>query len=428
MKMFFSTLAALLFTASAFASVAVSSPSNGSTVGSSVHYVASGSTSTCSSGVASMGVYVNNVLKFVANGSTLDTTISLSPGNYGTVVEEWDRCGGATYTQLGIKVSTASDVYVTYPAQNSTVSSPVTFSATATTSTCAQGVAAMGVYVNNNLVYTTNGASLNTSLQIGAGTPKLVVQEWDHCGGSTYHQVNATIAQSGNVISNIQTASGNWKSWAQLAPYSVDCNAPCPGVSFSEYYGVSNPSHSGHATQFNLGGTTPYADALFSAQVMGQNSPQLRDANHTLLPSIHYYTYDTDVYVTNLAVTQVLEFDISMYMNGTGMIWGTQCNHLGDGDWDIWDNTNAHWISAGVPCKMNNGWNHVTLQMQRENNNTLFYQSITLNGETYTLNRTYAPFSVPSNWWGTTLNFQMDGNSKESSNTVYLDNFTLTYR
>jgi hypothetical protein len=24
-----------------------------------------------------------------------------------------------------------------------------------------------------------------------------------------------------------------------------------------------------------------------------------------------------------------------MYMNGIGMIWGTQCNHLGGGDWDV---------------------------------------------------------------------------------------------
>jgi hypothetical protein len=124
----------------------------------------------------------------------------------------------------------------------------------------------------------------------------------------------------------------------------------------------------------------------------------------------------------------VLEFDISMYMNGVGMIWGNQCNNLGGKVWDIWDNVNAKWVSAGVPCNLiNNGWNHVTIQAQRQSNNTLLYQSITLNGVTANINRTYAPFSVPTSWWGITLNYQMDGDYKMSSNSTYLDNFRFTY-
>ena len=193
-------------------------------------------------------------------------------------------------------------------------------------------------------------------------------------------------------------------------------------------YGVTSPSLSNNATQFNLSGTVPYGDALFSAQLIGQNSPQLRDANHALLPTLHNFTYDADFYLTNASITQVLEFDISMYMNGVGMIWGNQCNHLGDGKWDIWDNGNAKWVSAGIPCNFVNGWNHVTIQMQRESNNDLLYQSIALNGTTYPLNITYPASTAPSNWWGVTANYQMDGNSKLSANTTYLDNFNVTYK
>jgi len=104
-----------------------------------------------------------------------------------------------------------------------------------------------------------------------------------------------------------------------------------------------------------------YADALFSAQLIGQVSPQLLGADHALLASIHNFIYDSYFYVTKESVTQVLEFDVSMYMNGAEMIWGTQCNCLGDEDWDIWDNVNNLWASAGVPCQFINGWNHVTL-------------------------------------------------------------------
>jgi hypothetical protein len=114
-------------------------------------------------------------------------------------------------------------------------------------------------------------------------------------------------------------------------------------------------------------------------------------------------------------------------MGPVGMIWGTQCNNIGGQVWDIWNNATEHWISTGVPCNLiNNGWNHVTIHAQREPDNTLLYQSITLNSTTAILNSTYAPFTVPASWWGITLNYQMDGNHAMSSNTTYLDNLTLT--
>ncbi len=225
----------------------------------------------------------------------------------------------------------------------------------------------------------------------------------------------------------MQTASGNWRTFGQFAPYYNDCTSNCSGVSYSMKYGVTSPSLSNNATQFNLGGTVPYSDALFSAQVMGQNAPQLQDADHQLLPTLHNFIYTADFYVTNAAITQVLEFDVSMYMNGASMIWGHQCNHLGDGNWDIWNNVEGKWFSAGVPCNFVNGWNHLQIQVQRQADNTLLYQTITLNGTTYTLNKTDAPGTVPSSWWGVTANYQMDGNSKQSANVTYVDNMSITY-
>ena len=229
-------------------------------------------------------------------------------------------------------------------------------------------------------------------------------------------------------LANIQSASG-WNGWGQFAPVYADCNAPCPGLNWSITQGVTAPSLSGNATEFTLTGTTPYADVLFSNPLIGQFSTQgLPDNDHTLLPTIHNFIYDADFYVTDSSITQVLEFDVSMYMNGVSMIWGNQCNNLGDHDWDIWDNVNAKWVSTGVACSfLNQGWNHVTLQVQREADNSLLYQSFTLNGATTELNITYPPSTVPLSWWGITVNYQMDGNYNEASNTTYVDNFSLTY-
>ena len=55
----------LTLTSPTFASVTVSTPAAGATVTSPVHYVASATTSTCSKGVASMGVYIDNKLIYV---------------------------------------------------------------------------------------------------------------------------------------------------------------------------------------------------------------------------------------------------------------------------------------------------------------------------------------------------------------------------
>jgi hypothetical protein len=425
MKLFYSFVLVPLFCcAPAFATVIVSSPSNGATVGTNVKYNATANTTTCSAGVAAMGVYVDNKLNYVANGTTLNTTLPLGAGVHQTVVEEWDYCGGATFTPLQITVSNQTGLSVSSPMNNGYVSYLANYTASAS-SPCPQGVAAMGVYINNQLVYVSQGSSLNTMVTLPQGNPHTVVEEWDYCGGASYTPIDVNVV--GTTLWSLQS-SGGWSGYGELAP-GYDICTSCSGVGWSMAQHINSTSLSGNATQFNLGGSVPYSDALWTNPVIGQNTTQnIPDWGHTLLPGLHNFTYDTDVYVTNFPVTQNLEFDINMYMNGVGMIWGTQCNHLADGDWDIWNNVSAAWVSIGVPCNLNNNaWNHITIQVQRESDNTLLYQSITQNGVTYNINQVFAPFSVPSDWWGITVNYQMDGNYVQAANTTYLDNFSFTY-
>jgi hypothetical protein len=420
----------LSFSLPAFSTVLVNSPSNGETVSTAVTYSATATTTTCSKGVASMGVYVDYQLIYIVNGTSLNTTLPVAGGKHNTVVEEWDYCGGATFVSMEITANSQAGVTVTSPINNSTVNSPANYVATATTS-CPKGVASMGIYINNQLTYVVQGATLNTQLTLSPGAQQTVVEEWDKCGGATYTPINVTVL-SGTVLSHLQSSKG-WNSWGQGPPNYVDCSpSPCNGFQFSLTPNVSSTSLSGNATAFSLGGasgTAPWGDVLFSLPIIGQETTQnIPDTSRTLLPSLHNFTYDSYFYVTNASITQVLEFDINMYMNGSGMIWGTQCNNLGGGEWDIWDNVNAAWVSTGVACNLiNNGWNHVTLQMQRETGNTLLYQSITLNGVTANINKSYPPFTVPAGWWGMTLNYQMDGNSKQAANVTYVDNFSFTY-
>jgi len=115
-KLVLTNTAILVFIAvanTAFAGVTVSSPSNNSTVGTNVHYVAQATTS-CPKGVASMGIYPSpNWLVYTVRGSSLNTTINLNPGTYNTVVEEWDNCGGASTATVRITVQAGAGVHVT---------------------------------------------------------------------------------------------------------------------------------------------------------------------------------------------------------------------------------------------------------------------------------------------------------------------------
>jgi hypothetical protein len=320
-----------------------------------------------------------------------------------------------------------AQVSVSEPADGAAVSPTTHFSAAAGPGSCAAGVAAMGIYVDDELMYTTGGTNLDTTLSLGQGQHRAVLQEWDYCGGATKSLVHITVG--GTTISGIQALPG-WNQWGELPPTDNICNAPCDGrVNWSMYQHNRDVSLSGNATQFNTGGTQGYTDVLWSYPFIGDGAPDnMKDHEHKLMDTLHNFSMDTNVFITNLAVSQSVELDINMFKDGVGMEWGTQCNVLGDGVWDIWNNVDAHWMPTDIPCQLkNNAWNHVILQVQREPNNDLLYQTITVNDQMYTINRTVAPFKVPKYWWGMNVNFQMDSNNQPSPNTEYVDNMNVTY-
>jgi hypothetical protein len=73
-----------------------------------VQYVAS-ATSSCRSGVAAMGIYTSaGVLAYTTQSSSLNTLLTLNPGVYHTVVQEWDNCGGSSVAPITITVSGGS--------------------------------------------------------------------------------------------------------------------------------------------------------------------------------------------------------------------------------------------------------------------------------------------------------------------------------
>ena len=420
----------------AMAKVSVSAPSNGSTVSSTVQYVAT-ATSSCSKGVSAMGIYTApGVLAYTTPGAELNTTLTLNSGVYNTVVEEWDNCGGASVTPITITVGSGSSggngpVTVTSPKNNSAVATVVQYVASAT-SPCSKGVSAMGIYTAPSvLAYSTSGAELNTALTLSPGVHNTVVEEWDNCGGAATVPVTITVASSSDsgVFTNLHQQSG-WTGYALLPSLYNICNSCVPAgpqATWSMTQSVSSPSLSGNSTQMEIGGATVYSDILWNNHLIGNFSSQgMPDNNHTIIPNLHNFTYDVYFYVDDPSISQAVEFDINQFVGGNSYIWGHECRIAGGNEWDIWDNPGQKWHPTGVACNpLANSWNHLTLQVQRTSDNQLLFQSITLNGETATLN--YSENPTPTTWYGVTINYQQDGNYQQTPYSVWLDQLNFTY-
>src|SRR5438445_1718592 len=210
------------------ATVSVSSPTNGSTVGSSVHFVAS---ATSGYTVTAMAIYADNNLAYKASGSSLDTYVTLAAGAHYIVVQSWDATGAVQKSAENITVSASapapapaptsgSAVSVSSPASGAAVGSPVHFVASAS---AANPISAMMIYVDNSSVYTTKTATVDTYLTLGSGNHYVVTQAWDTSGavykdarsisvsGTTSAPAPAPAPTVGTAISNIDQMTG-WQN------------------------------------------------------------------------------------------------------------------------------------------------------------------------------------------------------------------------
>jgi major membrane immunogen (membrane-anchored lipoprotein) len=417
--------------------VQVMAPTNNATVATQVQYIATASTS-CPKGVSAMGIYTApGVLAYVTQGASLNKVLTLNPGTYSTVVQEWDNCGGSATTPVTINVKgqqSGGSVQVSAPANNANVATSVQFVASATTS-CSAGVSAMGIYTAPGvLAYKVNANKLNTVLTLTPGLYHTVVQEWDNCGGAATTPIAISVGGAGPAgktgqFSNLQQMSG-WTGYALLPPlYAIcdSCKPSGPQTTWSMTQGVSSPSLSGNSARMDIGGQTVYSDGLWNNHLIGDFSSRgLPDTDRSIVPAAHNFTYDVYFYANDISVSQALEFDINQFVNGQSFIWGHECRIMGGHEWDIWDNPGQKWHATGIPCNpVSNSWNHLVIQAQRTSDNHLLFKSITLNGQTATLNYYESP--TPTNWYGITINYQQDGNYKQQPYSIWLDKLTFTY-
>jgi len=179
--------AALLIamTAASFASISVSSPTNGSSVGSPVHVVASSSSSTA---IVAMKVYVDNNIAYSISSSSINAYVNMSGGWHNVVVQSWDKNG---YVQkYALKVDVTS---TTTASSTSTTTSGTTIynidqkSGWQNCGTCA-GAGGNGATASHSLTQYVSSPSLDgnsAQFWIGGGTAYADALWWNQLGANS---------------------------------------------------------------------------------------------------------------------------------------------------------------------------------------------------------------------------------------------------
>lgn len=101
---------------------------------------------------------------------------------------------------LALSASTTPVITVSYPANGSAVHGPVYYAASASSPSCAKGIASMRIYSAPSIsAYTVNAAQFSTFISLTPGTYNTVVQSWDYCGGVGKTPITVTVSFSGGV-------------------------------------------------------------------------------------------------------------------------------------------------------------------------------------------------------------------------------------
>jgi hypothetical protein len=355
----------------------------------------------------------SSTASIVAAGSTTTTPIGTTPA----------PAPEPTPTPAPVTSST-SDVAIASPSSGATVTSPFTLAAGG--STCSgQAVTSIGYSLDTGSIVTANGASLNTQVIAAAGAHTINVSASGASGATCAASVAITVAQSNpapsqnnNVPSNAITVS----NIQALPKWLSENDSAAMGASVGVMSLVTAPSVSGNARQFvtsfsNYGNERYWVS--FDKDTAARN-----------------FFYDANVYIEGSAANLGnLEFDMNQVMaNGQTVIYGFQCDGYA-GTWDYTENAGTptspidHWVQTTATCNPRNWtpntWHHIQVSYSRDDSGNVTYQSVWLDGTEAKINAT-APSSFTLGWGSTLLtNFQVDGVGS-GTNTVYLDNVTIS--
>jgi hypothetical protein len=332
------------------------------------------------------------------------------------------------YPLLFVLVSTAPvfGVSITSPSSGEHVSSPFTLTASSTTCS-SKSVTTIGYSVDSGGTTLFKGKSyLDTKVSASVGTHTVHVKVWNSSGSVCVTDVKINVssatdnpAASTSVVPAAAVSVGNLES---MGNWTASHDKGASGSASGKFSLVGSPSHSGVSREF----VTTYKG--YGAERYTVTFADDRTSTNFMWDGWVYLTSSSS-HIANL------EMDLNQTMpNGQTVIFGVQCDSP-SGTWDYTENLGSaahpsgHWAHSKAPCNLHNWgvgkWHHVQMEYSRTSTGRVTYQYVWLDGARSTLNVT--AFAARSLGWGSSLsiNFQVDGDGKSGTTTVYLDSLTL---
>lgn len=328
---------------------------------------------------------------------------------------------------IALTIPAFAGVTVNSPANDTTVSSPFTLSAYATT--CgSKSVASMGYSFDSSSSTTVvDKQSIDASIPSSTGTHTLHVKAWASgvvCVKDI--QINVTDAVSAATSDSVSVPSGaNTISDLQvLNSWSFSHDSGGPGSSSGYTDLVSSPSLYGTTRRF-ITTFSNDGDERYSTTIGGDAGAK-------------NFIYDGWVYLTSSSsMLANLEFDINQVMsNGQTVLTGVQCDGW-SGTWAYTANEGSasspkpEWVKAsGTACNpqkwSQNTWHHVQFSLSRDDSGYVTYHSVWLDGVQTNLNATV--YGAADLGWGNVINtqFQVDGYGSSGHVTAYLDQLNIS--
>lgn len=285
-------------------------------------------------------------------------------------------------------VFASTSVSVSSPTNGSSVSSPVTFKASGSST---NGIAGWVIYVDNSNAYQVdnNSNSLTASVSLGTGTHSVYIRAWDKVSGygtSSTFSINvgsSTSASPGAGLPTPPSTATVFNHIEDMSGYKT-CSANCAGGQSTTNFWTaafqSSPSMDGSSREFFNGGNA-WANVLWYKPLgTGWNW-----ATHYLWD--FYVRFDS----TTIAALHTAEYDLYKSINGVELMVGSQCN-FGNGNWDIWNQASNHWISTSIPCKRfsSGTWHHIQWYITRPSSTQYRYVTLAVDGTPYSVNQTYS--------------------------------------
>lgn len=215
----------------------VTSPASGATVSSPAHVVASAQ---AQSGIDALQIYVDGNLTYTVQSASMDTLQALTPGSHNLVIKAWDKLGNAFSQPIAVTATAPGSISILSPAANSTVGSATHV---VTSATSPNSISATWIYVDDQVAFKTNSASVDTTLQLSAGTHNIQAQAWDITGAVFISNEHVTV-QAAAQITVVSPAAGSTVN----SPMHVLATGTSPnGVAAMQIYSdgqlvYSNPS------------------------------------------------------------------------------------------------------------------------------------------------------------------------------------------